>query len=339
MFRYRSSPAWLAAVSVILAGSAGCDHASVSSEPVPSYAEVTTEHPGDPFAPIPARPAAAPAKVALGERLFQERRLSRDNSTSCASCHDLQRGGTDGRAHARGIRGQEGAMNAPTVFNAAFNVRQFWDGRASTLAEQAGGPLTNPGEMGNDWPTVIDRIGEDATYQAAFRASYEDGITAANVRDAIATYETTLTTPDSRFDRHLRGDRGALTREERRGLELFKGYGCVSCHQGVNLGGNMFQKVGVMADFFKDRGRDTPADQGRFNVTGDPEDRHRFKVPTLRNVALTAPYFHDGSVATLDEAVRLMGRYQVGRTLSPEEVASISSFLGSLTGEYRGKAL
>ena len=173
----------------------------------------------------------------------------------------------------------------------------------------------------------------------AFNASYANGIKSETIKEAIATFERSLITPNSRFDRFLRGDRGSLTDEEKDGYGLFKSYGCASCHQGMNAGGNIFQKFGVMGNYFADRGKETKADLGRFNATGDQADRHVFKVPSLRNIALTAPYFHDGSASSLEEAVEVMSKYQLGRRLPPEDVARIVAFLKTLSGEYKGKSL
>jgi len=267
------------------------------------------------------------------------RRLSRDNSLACASCHDLGRGGVDGLRTSLGIGGAVGPINAPTVFNSSLNFRQFWDGRAASLEEQAAGPVHNPKEMGSDWKEVLGKLSQDEPLVALFKASYPDGLQSRNIQDAIATFERSLTTPNARIDKYLRGDRAALTNDELRGYQLFKAYGCVACHQGVNIGGNMFQTFGVMGDYFQRRGNVTAADLGRFNVTANEGDRHVFKVPSLRNVALTAPYFHDGSAQTLPDAVEVMFRYQLGRTAPQQDKDLIVKFLYTLTGEHRGKPL
>jgi cytochrome c peroxidase len=193
--------------------------------------------------------------------------------------------------------------------------------------------------MGSEWPATIAKLNLDPYYASEFSKIYRDGIRPANVKDAIATFERSLITPNSRFDRYLKGERAALTREETDGYQKFKSYGCVACHQGVNVGGNMFERFGIMGDYFKDRGTETPADLGRFSVTGAEDDTHVFKVPSLRNVALTAPYFHDGSVTTLEQAVVIMGKYQLGVPIPDDDVALIVKFLRTLTGEYKGKAL
>lgn len=292
----------------------------------------------EPISPLPPAPALPADKIALGERLFMDPRLSRDNSLACAGCHDLAKGGTDRRRYSVGVGGAIGSINAPTVFNSGFNFVQFWDGRAASLETQAAGPIHNPVEMDSTWDQVLAKLRADHTYHQAFERVYADGLTAANVVDAIATFERSLVTPDSPFDRYLRGDADALTADEREGYRRFKEFGCASCHQGVHVGGNMYQRFGVMEDYFAGR-PDTPGDLGRYNVTGRDEDRHVFKVPSLRNVALTPPYFHDGSAATLEEAVAVMGRVQLGRDLGAEDKRLIVAFLRTLTGQWRGKPL
>jgi cytochrome c peroxidase len=286
----------------------------------------------EPLGALPPAPKLDPKIVALGRRLFHEARLSIDDKVSCSSCHDLANGGDDGRARAVGVSGKLGKVNAPTVYNAALNFVQFWDGRAATLEDQVNGPLTNPLEMGSTWDQALEKLRRDPYYSAAFASSYPDGLTAANVRGAIADFERTLVTRGSAFDRWLEGDEAAFSSEARKGYETFKAVGCIACHQGQNVGGNMFQRFGVLGDYFKDRGAVTEADYGRYNVTHDENDRYVFRVPSLRNVEFTAPYFHDASAETLPAAVQVMARYQLGRKLSPEQVAAIIAFLKSLSG-------
>jgi len=289
----------------------------------------------EPIRPIPAAVKLELRKVLLGESLFHDNRLSGDDSISCASCHALSKAGAEHRPHSVGIRKAVGPINAPTVFNTRFNVAQFWDGRAATLEEQAAGPVHNPIEMGSNWTAVIDKLNRDEKYVARFVEVYGGEITAERIADAIATYERSLLTLNSPFDRYLRGDETAVSAKVKEGYILFKSYGCVSCHQGVNVGGNMFQKLGTMGDYFADRGNITEADYGRFNVTGDEEDRFVFKVPSLRLVTRTAPYFHDGTVKSLKEAIRLMAKYQLGRDIEDRDVDLIVHFLESLSGEYQ----
>ncbi len=278
-------------------------------------------------------------KVELGHKLFHDVRLSSDQTISCASCHDLNSGGVDGIPKSFGVGGVEGDANSPTVFNSGLNYSQFWDGRAATLEEQVNGPINNPKEMASSWPQVISRLKPVPDYISKFKALYDDGITAANVRDAIATFERSLNTVNAPFDQFLRGDNGAISEEEAKGYDLFKSYGCVACHQGQSVGGNMFQKFGVMGNYFSDRGAMNRADLGRFNVSGDELDRHVFKVPSLRLAVLTAPYFHDGSAKTLHDAIDVMAKYQLGRHISDEDVKLIIKFLHTLVGNYQGKRL
>jgi cytochrome c peroxidase len=305
--------------------------------PEPTLVPTAYERVG-PIARVEPARGLDPAKVELGKRLFSDTRLSGDGKVACSTCHDLSAGGADHVPLSKGMSGQTASVNTPTVFNAALNFRQFWDGHASNLEDQVDGPLLNPREMGSSWAGALSAIERDDELSAAFAKAYQ-GVNASNVRDAIATFERSLVTPDSPFDRFLAGDEAAIDDQVKRGYELFKSYGCSSCHQGRGVGGNMFQKLGVMADYFKDRGRETEADQGRFNVTHDEVDRHVFKVPSLRNVSRTAPYLHDGSVATLEEAVRVMARYQLGRDLVATDVTTIVAFLKSLTGKYEGRPL
>lgn len=283
--------------------------------------------------PLP-EPRVDMTKAALGRRLFFDTRLSGDGTLSCSSCHSFDHGGADPRPASIGIGGAIGPINTPTVLNASLNFVQFWDGRAADLREQARGPVTNPIEMGSSFDRVVAVLAADPVTVASFRALYSDGITEGNIVDAIAEYEALLITP-APFDAFLRGDQAALSTDQRAGFELFKTVGCASCHRGVNLGGTMYQRLGVVREYFgRELGRPlTDADNGRFNVTRRAADRHRFKVPTLRNVALTPPYLHDGSLATLNEAVLLMGQHQLGRDLDGEQVRLLVSFLGSLTGK------
>lgn len=293
----------------------------------------------EPISPLPLALALNPDKVALGNRLFHDPRLSRDNTVSCANCHILSQGGADGKPRSLGIGARQGVINAPTVFNSGLNFRQFWDGRAATLEDQIDGPLANPSEMGTSWPEIIAKLGQDPAYQSLFGRLYSEGITPASIKDAIATFERSLITPNGRFDRFLRGEKIALSAEEKKGYALFKSYGCIACHQGMNVGGNMYEKLGVMRNYLAERGNITRADLGRFNITGNPEHRHEFKVPSLRNAALTAPYFHDGSAATLEEAIMTMGRYQLGIEIPDEDINLIAKFIGTLSGEYNGRPL
>jgi len=315
-------------------------HLSQQEEPrLVAAAPIVVATTGGPIPPIPLHIDLDDRKVVLGEKLFHDPRLSHDNSVACAHCHNLLTGGTDRLVRSTGINGAAGDVNAPTVFNSGFNFKQFWDGRAETLEDQIDGPTHAPKEMGSNWPEIVSKLVQDASYGAAFSALYADGIQSRNIKDAIATFERSLYTPNARFDQFLRGKSDALTDEEKRGYQLFTEYGCVTCHQGVGIGGNMFETFGVMGNYFADRGNETPADLGRVHVTGKEQDRHVFKVPSLRNVALTPPYFHDGSAQRLEDAVATMVKYQLVRALVPAEVDLIVLFLKTLTGEYKGKTL
>ena len=272
-------------------------------------------------------------KIRLGRQLFMDPILSRDGSISCASCHDLDTGGDDGRPRSIGIDGQTTLTNAPTVLNAALNFAQFWDGRSKSLEDQIDGPLNSANEMDMSWPEALRRLSDNETYKQAFDAIYADGITAPNVKDAIAEFERSLITPGARFDRYLQGDDAALNEKERRGYRLFSNFGCISCHQGRNIGGNLYQKLGIVRPYFDGKNDLEVANLGRFNVTGEEADRYVFKVPSLRNVSETAPYFHDGSIATLEDAIAIMSFYQLGRTPDATAIDDIAAFLRTLTGK------
>ena len=287
----------------------------------------------EPIEPIPQTHNTDPARIRLGRQLFSDPRLSGDGTVECSSCHDLAKGGADGRACSAGIRGVPAEVNAPTVLNAALNFWQFRRGRAETLEIQIDQVIHNPNEMGSTWEGVVAYGTNSVTYRQAFSAAYMNGVTKANIQNAIATFERSLITTNSRFDKFLRGDTAALSDSEKSGYSKFKRFGCTACHQGVNVGGNMFQRFGVMGDYFAARGNPTRADLGRYLVTNAEADRHVFKVPSLRNVALTAPYFHDASAKTLDAAVDTMFKYQHGRVASKEDRRAIVDFLGTLTGE------
>lgn len=288
----------------------------------------------EPIQPIPLKVALDTNKVKLGEILFADPRLSIDDQVSCLSCHRLDLGGADRQTRSIGATGVPTKVNTPTVFNVAYNFRFNWNGQFETLEAQIAGLVENV--MGISWEQIIPKLQQVPDYVQRFNTIYAGGITSRNVIDAIAVYERSLNTPNSRFDQLLSGDYTALTVEEREGYRLFKSYGCVSCHQGVNVGGNLFQTFGVVGDYFTDRGNITPADYGRYNVTGSENDRFVFRVPSLRNVAITPPYFHDGTAQTLEKAIAVMAKYQLGRPLPPEDVRRIAQFLHTLTGETPG---
>ena len=268
--------------------------------------------------------------VELGKRLYHDKQLSADGTVACASCHDLARGGTDGQPTSLGVGGQRGGRNSPTVLNAAGNFRQFWDGRAATVEEQAGGPILNPIEMAMPNAEAVERVLRgDASYRAPFAAAFPraaEPVTFVNATQAIAAFERTLSTR-GRWDDFLEGDEEALSAEERKGLKTFLDVGCMVCHTGSLLGGSTFERVGVVEPW------PNQEDQGRFGISKQEADRMVFKVPTLRNVLATAPYFHDGSSPTIEDAIRKMGKHQLGIQLEDAEVSSIAVWFGALGGE------
>ena len=292
----------------------------------------------EPIKPLPIMIELNEAKATLGKRLFHEPRLSKNDTISCATCHDLSAGGDDGMVVSTGIEGRTGLVNAPTVFNSAYNFKQFWDGRAHTLKDQVDGPLQSRIEMESIWPDVVTKLFQDQDYPRMFQQAYPNDpeiISRENIKDAIAEFQRSLITPNGRFDQWLRGNAEAISEHEKEGYALFKRYGCVSCHQGASVGGNMFQVFGVINDYFRKRGNITDADLGRFNVTGNEADKHAFKVPSLRMAAHTAPYLHDGSAETLRDAVDAMFEFQLGREAPDEHKDAIVAFIKTLAGEYQ----
>ncbi|MGQ9635469.1 MAG: cytochrome-c peroxidase [Bryobacteraceae bacterium] len=287
------------------------------------------------FQPLPDLPPLTPGSteerlVNLGRMLYYETRLSADQKISCNSCHALDQYGVDGEPTSEGHKGQRGTRNAPTVYNAGQHTAQFWDGRARDLEEQAKGPVTNPVEMAMPGEKVVVAVLKSMPeYVEAFRAAFpseKDPVTFDNMAKAIGAFERRLITP-SRWDRFLKGDSSALTPEEKEGFNTFMTAGCQTCHSGALLGGTMFQRLGVIKPYPDE------SDIGRFQVTKNEADRMVFKVPSLRNIEKTGPYFHDGKVGTLQEAVVRMGEYQVGRQLTQQEIQSIVTWLKSLTGD------
>ena len=314
----------------------------VRKERIAMYDDALPENrAAEPVRPIARSVEVDEAKAALGFTLFHDPRLSVDNTVSCATCHALETAGVDNYQYSHGVNDQLGGVNAPTVYNAVYNFVQFWDGRAATLAAQAAGPPLNPVEMASpSFDDIIAKLEADKPFAKAFTAVYPDGITEANITNAIEEFERTLITPDSRFDKWLRGDDSAITADELAGYELFKKYDCATCHVGHNLGGQSYELMGLRRHYFADRGLElTVEDNGRYKETKIERDRHRFKVPGLRNVEHTWPYYHDGTRETLEEAVMDMGRYQSGVELTSAEVDQITAFLKTLTGEYQGKLL
>ncbi|HEX7073131.1 MAG TPA: cytochrome-c peroxidase [Hyphomicrobiaceae bacterium] len=291
------------------------------------------------FEPLPTEPPdigirSTPERIALGKMLYFDPRLSESHSISCNSCHLIGLGGVDLQETSIGHRWQHGARNAPTVLNAVFNTAQFWDGRAGTLDEQAGGPLVNPIEMGTTEEHVVLQLEGIPGYVDAFAKAFAEAdqpVTFENIRDSIALFEATLITPNAPFDRYLRGDAQAMTDDQKTGLQLFIEKGCTGCHHGMNVGGNMYAPFGVVER--PGAALLPPTDKGRFAVTKTVSDEYVFKVPSLRNIALTPPYFHSGRVWDLRQAVAVMGTSQLGTPLSDDEVVQITAFLHALTGD------
>jgi cytochrome c peroxidase len=268
-------------------------------------------------------------QAGLGKKLYFDPRLSKSGFISCNSCHNLSMGGTDNLKTSIGHNWQQGPINAPTVLNSSLNLAQFWDGRAADLKAQAGGPIANPGEMAFTHTLAVDVLSSIPEYVMEFKQVFgSDKVTIDEVTQAIAEFEKTLVTPNARFDQWLLGDKDVLSQDEQSGYKLFKESGCVSCHNGEAVGGNSFQKMGIMEPYKAK----SPA-EGLSAVTGKDADRFKFKVPTLRNVELTYPYFHDGEAETLTEAVDVMGRLQLGKQFSDTENAQIVAFLKTLTGD------
>ncbi len=294
--------------------------------------------------PIPADNPQTPQKIELGKMLYHDPRLSVDGTVSCNSCHNVMSHGADGRPVGVGVRGQRGGRGSPTVWNSAFHTVQFWDGRASSLEEQAVGPLVNSVEMGMaSHDVVIERIGQIPGYVEAFKKAFpkEKLPTIQNAGKAIASYERTLITPNSPFDRYLRGQKKALSVQQIRGMKLVQEIGCTSCHDGVNLAGDdlkmgegNYKPFPQIPGSKYDKMYDLVGDLGRYEVTKKDDDKNHWRVPTWRNVALTAPYFHNGKVKTLDEAVRVMAKTQLDMDLKDDQVSDIVAFLNALTGEF-----
>lgn len=283
----------------------------------------------EPIEVIPIVKNLNSAQVELGKKLFFDPRLSKSGFISCNSCHNLSMGGTDNLPTSIGHNWQQGPINSPTVLNASLNIAQFWDGRAKDLQEQAGGPIANPKEMAFSHDLAIKVLNSIPAYKAEFKQAFgSKKITIAQITQAIAEFEKTLVTPNSRFDQWLKGDKKALNKQELAGYQLFKDSGCVACHNGPAVGGSSFQKLGLVMPYKTNN----PA-KGLFALTHKNEDLYKFKVPTLRNIELTYPYFHDGQVKTLEQAVNLMGQLQLGRKFTEEETTKIVAFLKTLTGE------
>jgi len=282
----------------------------------------------DVIAPIPQKAEYDKIKAELGKKLFFDPILSIDNTIACASCHILPGSGSDMSPYSKGVGGAFGGLNTPTVLNAVYNLSQFWDGRAKDLQEQAVGPIVNPVEMASTKEHVLKVLNENKSYKKHFYTIYEEDLKFSQVTEVLAEFQKALITPNAPFDNYLRGDQTALTDLEKRGYELFQSKGCISCHNGINIGGSLYQKVGIFEEFLGQKGS-----LGRYNVTKDEDDRYTFKVPSLRNIALTSPYMHDGNISKLKDIISKMGRFQLGQDMQEEDVKAIEAFLRTLTGQ------
>ncbi len=293
----------------------------------------------EPIRPVIADFTIDEARASLGEYLFNDKHLAKGDHLACASCHILEDGGDDNVALGTTHDGSNHHINTPTVFNAVYNFRFNWDGSADSMSDQVRMVIDNHLEANTDKNELLNDLRQQKEIRQRFEQIFPDGVTFDNYVAAITEYEKTLVTPGSRFDQYLLGDQDAITDEEISGYQLFKQYGCASCHQGINVGGNLYQKFGIFYDYIAERGNPTKSDLGRMNITGKRSDKYVFKVPSLRNVAVTAPYLHDGQAETLGEAIYIMGKTQLGRELNNEDIFLISLFLETLTGKYKGKYL
>jgi cytochrome c peroxidase len=307
----RCRSAWLLAALMLLIGVSPMDAQSPALQPRAGQ---------EPITPIPTTSTQDPRRVALGERLFNDRRLSGDGTRSCSTCHDIQTNGASGNAHDVTPQGRPIALNTPTIFNASLSFRLNWEGKFRSLEEHAKQTLRNPAIMASSAEEVVGKLRADPESVRQFSEAYGRAPDVAGLLDAIASYERSLVTPGSRFDRWLAGEADAITSEELSGYQLFKSFGCITCHQGINVGGNLSHRHGI------------------FHPLGSPEPE-LVRVPSLRNVAVTAPYFHDGSAPTLSAAVKAMGRAQLDRALTDPQIAAIVAFLNTLTGSYRGQVV
>jgi len=293
----------------------------------------------EPVLPIPITIEVDARKVSLGEKIFDDESLSSNGDFACRSCHYPDKGGADQKKLSLAINGKYRTRNTPSIYNVGLLSLLNWAGSHTDLGDQAEAIIKSKQGLATDWNTLISRMKQSPDYVKDFSNSYQNSITSESIKDAIAEYMRSLITPNARFDQYLRGNTNALNAEEKSGYRLFKSSGCASCHQGVNLGGNMYSPFGVFGNYVEDRGNITKADLGRYNITGNEADKYVFRVPSLRNIALTNPYLHDGSIDTLKESVIVMSRYMLGRKLSEQDADLIVKFLHTLTGEYQGEKL
>lgn len=307
-----------------------------TSEPL--HSSITLKQ--EPISPIPLQLNIPANKIELGKKLFEDPLLSHNQKQACSHCHLLKQK-PDGSTYIATTQAiNNSSINTPSMFNMAFNARHTWHGKFKTLESQAEAALLNPNLANSNWAEILTKLGNNPEYITLFSDIYnKDNINKQMVLNAIVSYEKSLITPNAPFDKYLRGNLSAISAQAKKGYQLFKAFGCISCHQGINIGGNMFQKLGVFHNYFKHRGNITKVDHGRFNITGHKKDQFVFRVPSLRNIAVTAPYFHDGQAKTLEDALDIMARHQLGRKISKQDKADIIIFLHSLTGEYQEKPL
>lgn len=320
----------LYAFYIVLAGFLQ-NHPELSAE---SY--FTSSNPQKPITPLTEYPLVDAQKSFLGEQLFHDTALSKDRRLSCNSCHNLNEGGDDNQQFSFDTRGQPRTVNTPTVFNATLNDIVGLTGKFDSQKDFFTYGLFAEAAMNKSLQAIAEDLEKQQNYRTLFSQSYSDGITPENIVDALMTFQKTLVTPNSAFDRYLSGDNQALSKKEIKGFRLFQSYGCIACHQGKNIGGNMYQRFGIFEDYYQNAGlKPVASDYGRLNVTNVERDKFYFRVPSLRNVAMTAPYLHDGSVETLDEAISVMARYQLGRDIPKSDRENIEAFLHTLTGSYK----
>lgn len=281
-------------------------------------------HANELITPIPMQPTYDEPKARLGKVLFMDVRLSKDATHSCNTCHRLDAGGTDSKPYSKDFEGARKNLNTPTVLNAVYNFKHFWDGKAETLEEQVRDSLLDSQFMNNAKSTLVQKIEEH--YARQFEDIYSNGVSFDAIVEVLAEFQKALTTPNAPFDRYLRGNKDALTYSELRGYEIFKSNGCIACHNGVNLGGNTYSKIEVLPE-------EKNPYLGRYNITKNPKDKYFIKVPMLRNILLTSPYFHDGSITTIDDAIKGVSRHALKRNLTTTEVEFLIHFLSTLTGE------
>ena len=333
LLRLRPPRALRALLGIVLATSSLVACGRARPAPEPAGEDPFTPTTGQPLEPLPIENDVDGPRAELGALLFRDPALSGDGKVACSTCHLDSHELADPHPHSQAPGRPESPVNTPTMYNVRYLFKLAWGARFDGLSDHNDALMRNPAVMGSSWELAAQHLGRKSPYPERFRAVFPDGLTPANVKSALIEYERSLVTPNAPFDQFLRGKDDAISPEAKRGYGLFKSYGCASCHQGKAVGGNMQQRVGVMRDYFADRGNVKPPDFGLFNVTKREKDRFVFRVPSLRNVAETAPYFHDGSAPTLEAAVTAMARYQLGRELEPEDVRLLVAFLRTLTGE------